>query len=302
MSGRILLVDDEIDFLEIMSEFITEEGYEIKTATDGEQALKLLKRTSYDLLVSDINMPGMKGFELLKQVSELYPAVKRILITAYDVRDYINMAKNYNIGNIMTKTTPFNFDEIGILLKNIITGAIFGLDRYIQGTIHSSTVNTTQNLEQINKEVISFMRTDNDKHKFRQALSEVAINAFFYGAKNERGDMKHQWQFDTTLSKEEEIIISWGRDNEKTGVCVTDQKGRLTKKDILHWLERNLTRDDAGFSMGLHDTHGKGIFIARETVDRFIANIQPGKKSEIVLINYEEGLYDGHRPLWIQEL
>lgn len=302
MKVRILLVDDEVDFLDIMSEFIEDEGYEIETAANGDDALKILENRSFDLLVSDINMPGIKGFELLNKVAHLYPDLKRILITAYDVRDYINLAKNYNIGNIMTKTAPFNFDEIKILLKNILTGNIFGLDHYVQGKIHQAYITSNNDIERINQEVIDFMKSDRHKRKFRQAFSEIAINAFFYGARNEEATMKHQWKFNITLKKDEEILVSWACDHEKAGIAVTDQKGRLTKKDILYWLERNMTKGEDGLSIGLRDGHGKGIFITRETLDRLIINIEPGGKTEMVMLNYEEGLYDGHRPLWIQEL
>lgn len=302
MTARILLVDDEVDFLDIMSEFIEDEGYEIHTAINGEEALKALEQGSYDLLVSDINMPGMKGFELLQRAAELYPDLKRILITAYDVRDYINLAKNYNIGNIITKTAPFNFEEIRIFLDNILTGNIFGLEQYVQGKIHQTLLKTSKDLERVNNEVIEFMKSESHKRKFRQAMSEITINAFFYGSKNEEGDKKHLWEFDTPLNEGEEVLVCWACDQEKSGVSVTDRKGRLNKEDILFWLERNMTKGEDGLSIGLRDSHGKGLFITRETVDRLIVNIERGNKTEMVLLNYEEGLYDGHRPLWIQEL
>lgn len=302
MTARILVVDDEINFLDIMSEFLEEEGYGVETAINGEEALKTLEKSSFDLLVSDINMPGMKGFELLKKASQLYPELKRILITAYDVRDYINLAKNYNIGNIITKTTPFNFDEIKVFINNIITGNIFGLDKYVQGKIHQSIIKTNDDITSVNNEVIDFMKSDRNKRKYKQALGEIVINAFFYGAKSEDPEKKHGWKFDVNLEENEEVLVSWARDNEKSGVAVTDQKGRLAKKGVVFWLERNTTKGEDGLSIGLTDSHGKGLFITREIIDRMIINIDPGKRTEIIMVNYEEGLYGGHRPLWIQEL
>lgn len=302
MASRILIVDDEIDFLDIMSEFLEDEGYDTSTAINGNDALSIIKQQEFTLIISDINMPGMKGFELLHEVSKLYPECKRMLITAYDVRDYLNLAKDYNIGNIMTKTAPFNFDELRILIKNIISEDIFGLEKYIHGPIQKSIVKTSNDIMSINQQVIDFMTNDRHKRKFRQALGEIVINAFFYGARNERGDMKHAWDFNVELNRKEEVVVCWGKDDEKAAVSVTDQKGRLSKKDILYWLERNTTKGENGLSIGLTDCHGKGLFITRETLDRLIINIHPGKKTEIIMVNYEEGLFDGHRPLWIQEL
>ena len=112
MNEKILLVDDEIDLLDVLSEFLMDEGYRVACAHDGSEALEKLTREKFDLLLSDINMPGMKGFELIKEAARLYPGMKSALITAYDVRDYLYMAKHYGIGNIITKTTPFNFEEV----------------------------------------------------------------------------------------------------------------------------------------------------------------------------------------------
>jgi hypothetical protein len=81
-----------------------------------------------------------------------------------------------------------------------------------------------------------------------------------------------------------------------------DQKGLLSKKDVLFWFERNTTKGDDGLSVGILDDHGKGLFITRESIDRFIVNIKRKSKTEIVMLNYKEGLYDGYRPLWIQEI
>jgi CheY-like chemotaxis protein len=302
MNEKLLLVDDEADFLDVLSEFLMDEGYRITGAHDAKEALALLSKERFDLLLSDINMPGMKGFELIKEARRLYPDLKSALITAYDVRDYLYMAKHYNIGNIITKTTPFNFEEVRLLVKNIITEDVFGLDHYMRGAIQSATVKSTDEIESVIQKIVSEMPGMRHKRKFRQVLNEIIINAVYYGAKNERGDRKDAWPLKVELSPAEEILIEWGTDDEKAGVAVRDQKGVLTKEEVLYWLERNATKDEEGISIGLLDEHGKGLFISRETIDRFIVNIKRDQKTEIVMLNYKEGLYDGYRPLWIQEL
>jgi len=301
MNEKILLVDDEIDFLDVLSEFLMDEGYHVSCARDGNEALDKLSKEKFDLLLSDINMPGMKGFELIKESGRLYPATKTALITAYDVRDYLYMAKHYGIGNIITKTTPFNFEEVRLLVKNILTEDVFGLDRYMHGEIHSAKIRSTNEIEGIIQKIVADMPDTRHKRKFRQVLNEIIINAVYYGARQERGDRKELWPQVVELTPSEEILIQWGTDEEKTGVAVRDQKGILTKEEVLYWLERNTTKGDNGVSIGLLDEHGKGLFISRETIDRFIMNVKKGSKTEIVMLNYNEGLYDGYRPLWIHE-
>jgi CheY-like chemotaxis protein len=302
MNEKLLLVDDEVDFLDVLSEFLMDEGYKVSTARDAKEALALLGRETFGLLLSDINMPGMKGFELIKEAGRLYPSLKSALITAYDVRDYLYMAKHYNIGNIITKTTPFNFEEVRLLVKNILSEDVFGLDHYMHGPTKQTMVRSTNEIEGVIQKIVADMPDVRHKRKFRQVLNEIIINAVYYGAKSERGDQKELWPLVVNLASDEEILIEWGADEEKAGVAVCDQKGVLKKEEVLYWLERNATKGDDGMSIGLLDEHGKGLFISRETIDRFIVNIKRGRKTEIVMLNYGEGLYDGYRPLWIQEM
>jgi CheY-like chemotaxis protein len=300
--SRILLVDDEPDFLDVIGEFLIEEGYDFLPALNAAEALAILAREPVDLLLSDINMPGMKGFELLKEASLRYPNLRHALITAYDIRDYINLACNYDIGNIITKTTPFNFEEIRILLHNIITGDVFGLSRYIQGPITTRYIRNTGDIEDSVSDMIKAIPEARMQRKFRQAAGEIIVNAFFYGGQNQRGDKKDEWNLDSVLDESKQVTVAWGADKDKFGVAVRDSSGRLTKKEALYWLERNTTKGTNGLSIGLMDEHGKGLYIAQETIDRFIVNIERGKSTEVVMLNYFGGIYNGHRPLWIQEL
>lgn len=302
MAESILLVDDEVDFLDLLSEFLTEQEYEVTTARGGPEALELLDKRRFDMLLSDINMPVMKGFELLQRASWEHPEVKRVLITAYDVHDYIGLAQNYDIGNIITKTSPFNFEETALLIRNILSEEVFGLYRYVGGEIKSRVIRHSNEMEPLIEEVLTSIPEGLGRRRFRNGIAEVVVNAVYYGAKQEQGDRKDEWQIDVALEPDEEVTVEWCHDEEKAGVSVTDQKGRLTKKDILYWLERNITRTEDGLSRGFFDKHGKGLFITRETNDRFIINVKPGRRTEVILLNYRQGMYDGHRPLWIQEL
>ncbi|MBD3420326.1 MAG: response regulator [Chitinivibrionales bacterium] len=301
MHERILLVDDEPDLLDILGDFLQDLDYTVTCASNGGEALAALEQSAFDLLLSDINMPGMKGFELLEKATSLYPRLKTALITAYDVRDYMRLAREYNIGNIIAKTTPFNFDEIELLLKNIISESVFGLERYVTGKLNTFTLSHSNQIEDVMKKILDDITESRHKRKFRQALGEILVNAVYYGAKNEQGDKKNEWEIEVALDTNEEVFVTWGTDNEKAGVAVRDQKGRLTKQEVLHWLERNTTKNEEGLSLGLFDEHGKGLYISRESIDRFIVNIKRNQTTEIVMLNYNEGLFDGYRPLWIHE-
>jgi two-component system response regulator (stage 0 sporulation protein F) len=133
--ATLLIVDDEEDIRSLIVDFLRDsQEYTVFEASDAEAALKFLETRKVDLVMSDINMPGMKGFDLLREIRTKYPAIKRVLITAYNVEDYLDLAIKHDIGNIFVKTTPFNFDELSTILHNLITNDIFGMDRYFNDT------------------------------------------------------------------------------------------------------------------------------------------------------------------------
>ncbi|MBT3604368.1 MAG: response regulator [Candidatus Latescibacteria bacterium] len=82
-NSRILLVDDEDILVQGLADFLQDQGTTVDTATDGQEAIALLQEHIYDLLVTDIRMPGMSGMELLRHVQENHPSVAVILMTGY---------------------------------------------------------------------------------------------------------------------------------------------------------------------------------------------------------------------------
>ncbi len=82
MSAKVLIVDDEKDFLDIMAERMGARGMEVSTATSAEDALKMVLKESYDAVIMDLLMPEMDGFKALKLFKEIRPDVQIILLTA----------------------------------------------------------------------------------------------------------------------------------------------------------------------------------------------------------------------------
>jgi len=83
MSEKVLLVDDEKEFLEVMSERMTARGMEVTTADSADQALSILGKQSFDAIVMDFQMPGMDGMQALKAIKNKKPELQIILLTGY---------------------------------------------------------------------------------------------------------------------------------------------------------------------------------------------------------------------------
>ena len=82
MEGHILIIDDEASLRRTMARILQREGYEVTTAANGEEALKLVSDQSFDLVYSDIRMPDMSGLELLKTIHAKFPDLPVVLFTA----------------------------------------------------------------------------------------------------------------------------------------------------------------------------------------------------------------------------
>src|ERR1022692_4899994 len=78
---RILWADDEMDLLKPHILFLTEKGYDVTTANNGDSALELMKTKSFDIVFLDENMPGKSGLETLSGIKKLYSGVPVIMIT-----------------------------------------------------------------------------------------------------------------------------------------------------------------------------------------------------------------------------
>jgi len=83
MSEKVLLVDDETDFLDVMSERMKSRGIEVSTSTSAKEALKLTQDENYDAVVLDLMMPEMDGIEALSALKEKHPELQIILLTGH---------------------------------------------------------------------------------------------------------------------------------------------------------------------------------------------------------------------------
>lgn len=115
---RILWADDEIDLLNVYVLFLEEKGYEVITATNGNDAIDLCKKESFDIIFLDENMPGLSGLETLAILKEIDPDVPMVMITKSEEENIMNMAIGSKIADYLTK--PVNPSQILMTLKKNI--------------------------------------------------------------------------------------------------------------------------------------------------------------------------------------
>jgi DNA-binding NarL/FixJ family response regulator len=296
---RILIVDDEISIRNMLLDYL-ELRYEIQTAEDAEAALALCAQKPFHMVISDINMPGMKGPQLLAEIKRLYPQTRTVLMTAYNIDDHIRLARKSGVSNIIPKTAPFNFSELDALVESLLTGNIFGISRYMlpQYTLLDTfCIKSSSEAKHVREAAVQLLI---DKlgvaGDMRLILDEIVTNAIYHAPAFPDGTEKYEEFADITLSPEEYVYLECGYDPEKYGIAVVDNLGRLTKDTVLYKIERQMSGE------GVLDDSGRGLHMSRMFSDRLIINIAPKIKTEVILINYFSNKYCGYKPLYINEL
>lgn len=108
MSAKVLIVDDEKDFLDIMAERMDARGMEISTATSAEKALQMVQKEAFDAVIMDFLMPEMDGFKALKLFKEIRPDLQIILLTANLREEESIAAKKLGAMDVIEKPADLN--------------------------------------------------------------------------------------------------------------------------------------------------------------------------------------------------
>lgn len=110
--ARILIAEDNADMRELLTTILVEEGHEVGTAVDGQEALDAMEARRPDILILDVMMPGKDGFTVLKEMKTrgLRSHIKVMILTAKS--NEADLAKGYNLGADHYLTKPFELDEL----------------------------------------------------------------------------------------------------------------------------------------------------------------------------------------------
>jgi DNA-binding NtrC family response regulator len=113
--ATILVVDDEEVLRKVIHKILIKEGYDVHLASSGTEALEILSKKEIDLVITDVKMPEMDGFDLLEQMKKNYPKLGIIVMTAfgdaYTVRDALMLGADEYI------TKPFKSYEIVMVVE-----------------------------------------------------------------------------------------------------------------------------------------------------------------------------------------
>jgi DNA-binding NtrC family response regulator len=115
---RILVIDDEMIVCESCKRILEEEGYEVETALSGKEAFEKMKASPFDIVITDLKMPGIDGMEVLKTFRKEYPDSIIIMITGFSTVETAVEAMKLGAFDYIPK--PFTPDEVSIVVKKAI--------------------------------------------------------------------------------------------------------------------------------------------------------------------------------------
>ncbi|HID31373.1 MAG TPA: response regulator [Desulfobacterales bacterium] len=119
MSQRVLVIDDELDMLMLLRMIIEDNtDYEVETTNNPSEALRMIGENEYDLIISDLKMPGMDGLELCDEVREIDKDLPLIMITAYGSLETSEEAMKKGVADFITK--PFRKDSILFTMSRVL--------------------------------------------------------------------------------------------------------------------------------------------------------------------------------------
>jgi len=121
--ARILVIDDQEPIRRIVRRALEHNGHEVYDASDGEIGMEILESQSFDLVVTDIFMPGQDGIVTLRQIRKRFPALKVIVISGGDSSGLMDLRQDAELlGAVSTLQKPFNAREIMDKVRDALAG------------------------------------------------------------------------------------------------------------------------------------------------------------------------------------
>jgi len=300
--ARVLVADHDPRFLRRVAQTLHYQlGVEVETAEDGSRALEMLQNRSYSALFSGTSMTGIPWFDLVQFLRQLRPRTRYALVSETPPEDHFRLALEYDVGTILAKKAGRPLRDLVETCEALLTEDVFGLDRWLgdEGReVHGRQIANTAEIQRVADEVSAWFPAGEVRRTFRRVLVEVVTNAVYYGSLDENGARKLEWATDVPLSRDQVVYVFFGKGASGFGCSVVDRGGRLSKGQVLEWLEAN--RVSGGLLLN-DENHGRGLHITRRSLDRVVINIRSGDRTEVILLRDDTALRPPQRPLLIHE-
>ena len=203
---KILVAEDDKDLNRLVVSALKNEGYEVTSCLDGEEALDATERVRYDMLLTDIMMPRMDGFDLARSVRSFDKSIPIIFMTAKD--DKPSKMFGYSIGIDDYVTKPFDIDVLLLKINAVLRRARIETEKQIK--IGNFTMNVEEHTATADGEEISLTAREFD----------ILFKLLSYPKKTftRSALMEEFWDFDSSATSRT-VDVYMAKIREKTSVC-----------------------------------------------------------------------------------
>jgi DNA-binding NtrC family response regulator len=116
---RIMIIEDDEEMRSVLKDFFEEEGFEIDSASNGVDALRILSKDHFDLIITDIRMPGLTGLDILPRIKSLEPETPIVVITAYGGDDVRRRSIERGATTYLEK--PIRLSHLRTLVREVVS-------------------------------------------------------------------------------------------------------------------------------------------------------------------------------------
>ena len=203
---KILVAEDDKDLNRFVCSSLRNDGYDITSCHDGEEALNITERVKFDMVLTDIMMPRMDGFELAKNIRSFDKDIPIIFMTAKD--DKPSKMFGYSIGIDDYVTKPFDMDVLLLKISAILRRAKIETEKQIK--IGNFTMNTEEHTASVNGEEIALTVREFD----------ILFKLLSYPKKTftRSALMKEFWDYDSSATSRT-VDVYMAKIREKTSSC-----------------------------------------------------------------------------------
>lgn len=299
---KILFVDDEIQILKALKRLFMDTEYEVFLAESAKEGLELLEAESIDMVVSDMRMPDIDGYEFLSKVKERYPKIIRIILSGYSEEKIVFQALKKNVAKLyMFK--PWENEKLLLFIKQMFETEIILSNEKLFTLVNNfeflPTINTYYKniIESINED-LDMKAIANEIEKDVSVAAKIlqVANSSYYGAKT--GSIQQALSY-LGLQNVRNIVLSVGV------IDIMKEKGVLGKKIEAIWehsffankltnflYEKHLKKNIPLICSAAALFHNIGsVFFIKYFFKDFLAILMKGRKEKLAMEILEKGLF-----------
>lgn len=289
-----ILIADLSPYRDTLKNIFTENGYDAIFCDSAFDAISKLKAYDFNLVVSEVELPGDNAFDLYEYIDENYPDIPMIMVTDKNIDRFFNRIFEQGIGNVLHK--PVNPKEILNLTEKLITKKkIFGLNNYLPDIKEIKRMKVKKSL-QINR-AIDLIIQQISEWDFRipnratlgLMLNEMVINAVYHshGLTQEKLE-----RIPVELPEDKFVDIQFCCNDDSFAISITDSNGKLSKAKILESIN-NVIKQNMLIEESLESGEdisdfisesGRGLDLVRKLSGEYYFIIKKDCRTEIIFI------------------